>query len=109
MTSRPARPGDAATAAPAVQNRPDPTRPTALGAPDMTASSQSGMPWEGLGRLHLSKERSQQVEKRLLKPVSSFLQLATTCPDFSSDISKFLQEGPKLLHRWPQRGGGFGS
>ncbi|KAM6058476.1 uncharacterized protein VSU04_009390 isoform 3-T3 [Chlamydotis macqueenii] len=53
---------------------------------DMTASSRSGMPWEGLGRLHLSKERSQRVQKGLFK-----------------------LEGPNLLLRWPQKGGSFGS
>ncbi|KAM6058478.1 uncharacterized protein VSU04_009390 isoform 5-T5 [Chlamydotis macqueenii] len=65
---------------------PDPTGSAALGAPDMTASSRSGMPWEGLGRLHLSKERSQRVQKGLFK-----------------------LEGPNLLLRWPQKGGSFGS
>lgn len=53
--------------------------------------------------------RSQRVEKGLFRPVSSFLQLAITCPDLPSDVSMFLQEGPNLLLRWPQRGGGFGS
>ncbi|KAM6058475.1 uncharacterized protein VSU04_009390 isoform 2-T2 [Chlamydotis macqueenii] len=88
---------------------PDPTGSAALGAPDMTASSRSGMPWEGLGRLHLSKERSQRVQKGLFKLVSSFLQLATSCLDSPSDISASLQEGPNLLLRWPQKGGSFGS
>ncbi|XP_053844687.1 basic salivary proline-rich protein 2-like [Vidua macroura] len=44
-----------------------PRRPLLPGPPscppqrqqNMTESSWSGMPWEGLGRLHLSKERSQ--------------------------------------------------
>lgn len=42
-----------------------------------------------------------------MKPVSSFLQLATTCPDLPSDFSEFLQDGPNLLLHRPQRGDSF--
>ncbi|XP_074693041.1 uncharacterized protein LOC141928546 [Strix aluco] len=96
-------------AAPAARFARGPPSCPRRGSKNMTASSWSGMPWDGLGRLHLSKERSQGVEKGLFKPGSSFLQLATTCPDLPSDISRFLREGPDLLLRWLRRGGGFGS
>ncbi|KAM6058477.1 uncharacterized protein VSU04_009390 isoform 4-T4 [Chlamydotis macqueenii] len=89
MTSRPARPGDAAAPGPAVQSPPDRTRPHRICRP--------------------RGSRSQRVQKGLFKLVSSFLQLATSCLDSPSDISASLQEGPNLLLRWPQKGGSFGS
>ncbi|XP_032302721.1 uncharacterized protein LOC107318792 [Coturnix japonica] len=61
MTSRPARPGEEAAAAPAAPRPAQPRPPPSvrhLGAPELTASSWSRMPWEGMGHLHLSEERS---------------------------------------------------
>ncbi|XP_054693130.1 WAS/WASL-interacting protein family member 1-like [Grus americana] len=54
-----ARPPGEEGAAPTSRFARGPPSCSRHGCKNMTASSRNGMPWEGLGRLHLSKERSQ--------------------------------------------------
>ncbi|XP_051484439.1 uncharacterized protein LOC127388705 [Apus apus] len=72
MTSRPARPGEAAAAGPAVQKRP--------------AQPPSGL-------------QIPAREKGLSMPMSSFLQLATVCLALPSDISRRI---PACFYNGPR-------